>query len=283
LNALVTYLFAEYHSQRESKLLRKLLYGFVIFKCLYWFLDFSLLFGENSLVYKNSVQLSSLKSTAFILFNSGSVGLAYGFLIVAIVFSGFGLINNLFSRMTACVVWFMIINIDNAIYPTLTGGDFLLQQLLFFNIFLSGYKMNFTEAQSDTDKAFHNTGVLALKIQICLVYFMSALAKLLDADWESGNALSQTFMIHDFSLPFLYNNLNGSSLMLMILSYLIISYQMCFPVMIWFKKIKKPFLAFGVLQHLFIALVMGLPTFGFIMIIAYSIFYAPTFKSKNLF
>jgi hypothetical protein len=276
-------LFNDYHSQREAKCLRKLLYIFVLIKCAYWLMDLSLLFGSESMVYNNGVHLSGIRSAAFILFNSGSKEMALVFLIAGIALSLFGLFNNYVARIVAILIWLLITNIDNAIYPTLTGGDFLLQQLLFLNIFLSASRSNYTTVQLDADKAFHNTGVLALKIQICIVYFMSALIKIMDKDWESGNALFQTFLIQDFSLPIVYNHLNGDLILLKILTYVIIAYQLTFPVLVWFKRIKGPFLAFGVLQHLFIALVMGLPSFGFIMIIAYSIFYVPTFKSKNLF
>lgn len=281
MNDVLKYLFTEYNSKNEANLLRKLLYVFVIFKCLYWFMDIDLLFGNESLVYKNNVHLSTLKSTAFILFNSESTGMVYSFLIGALLFSGLGLINNYFSRLTAFVIWFIVVNIDNSIYPTLTGGDFLFQQLLFFNIFLSGFRPNYTEVQLEVEKAFHNAGVAALKIQICLVYLMSALSKLIDADWQSGEAVAQTFLVHDFSLPVLYNNIKSGSFILSLITYLIIAYQITFPIFIWMNKLKKPFLAFGILQHLIIAFIMGLPTFGFIMIIAYSIFYAPAFLLKK--
>lgn len=127
----------------------------------------------------------------------------------------------------------------------------------------------------ELDKAFHNLGVSAIKIQICLVYFISGLAKLLDVDWQSGNAISQIFMVQDFSLPWMYESLYKNTSALKLLNYFILGYQLLFPILIWFKKIKKPFLFVGILMHLYIALIMGLPTFGFIMIIAYSIFYFP--------
>ncbi len=275
------YLFSEYGFQKEATLFRRLLYGFMIVKCFYWLADFDLLFGPESIVHKNSIHLSFIKSTAFLLFNSDSAFMSYAALIGGIVLSLYAFFFKSFSRLVAFTVWFLLVNIDNKIYPTLTGGDFLFQQLLFFNIFLSNFSLGKTEIGNELDKAIHNTGVAAIKIQICIVYFVAGLAKLMDADWQNGMALIQTFMINDFSLPFYYNNVEGSSVILKMMNYFIIAYQVSFPILIWIKKTKKQFLAFGVLQHLFIALVMGLPSFGFIMIIAYSIFYAPAFKFKN--
>jgi len=38
-------------------------------------------------------------------------------------------------------------------------------------------------------------------------------------------------------------------------------------------------LLLGIIQHLFIAFVLGLPSFGFMMIISYAIFYVPIKKT----
>ena len=275
------YLFTDYNSVREAKLLRQLLYTLVIAKCVFWLIDFDVLFGLDSIIYKNNAPVSFIKIPAFWLFKSGSDSASYLVLISTVLITALSLFTSYFSRVSAFAIWFLILNIDNKIYPTLSGADFLLQQLLFFNIFLSNFKNKANEIISESDRALHNAGVTALKIQICLVYFISGLAKLMDSDWQNGLALSQTFLVQDFSLPFYYNHIQNGGIVLKITNYVIIAYQLMFPVLIWIKKFEKPLLAFGILQHLFIALFMGLPSFGFIMIIAYSIFYAPVFKSQN--
>jgi hypothetical protein len=53
----------------------------------------------------------------------------------------------------------------------------------------------------------------------------------------------------------------------------VLAYQILFPAVVWFKKIKKPFLILGILMHVYISLVMGLVLFGLIMIICYAIFW----------
>ena len=275
MTAIVTYFFDELRSFNESKWLRKLLAVFLIFKCVYWGLDYGLLFGENSAVYKNLVSLPFWQKPAFFLYWSGSIVLPRGFLIVAFLSALYILVSKRHLRLVFFIVWFCIVNINNNVYITLSAGDYLFQHLLFFSIFLSDGKEKSTPLKSGIDISFHNAGMIALRLQVCIVYFYAAYAKLLDQDWMNGTAVNGTFSAHEFSMPFLYqsNGLTG-----IVLGYLVIGYQLLFPLVVWMKKIKKWFLLIGVLQHLFIAFVIGLPSFGFIMIIAYAVFYAPRTK-----
>lgn len=238
-------------------------------------MDFDLFFASENVVYNSGVVPGILKRPAYFLFNhAGNVWSA-----VFLAFTALAAIYLIFSRfatrMVAFVLWFLVLNINNQAYAALNGGDYLLQQLLFFNIFISTGKSRFP----DLDIALHNFGVLALKCQVCLVYFIAGYTKLLDADWQSGNALAYIFHVKDFSEPFLYKA--GNSVLLKTVSYAVIAYQLLFPFLIWIRKIKVPLIALGILQHLIIAFVLGLPSFGLIMIIAYSIFYFPGRDKHN--
>ncbi len=249
---------------------------------MYWLIDFDLLFGGHTMVYKNNVQLGCIKSWAYFLYGTDSSLIAKFILTAIICFSVLGLFVKRYARLIAIACWFLLTNINNAIYTTLSGGDFLVQQLLFFNIFLSSGTNIKKENLLDLDRAIHNTGVLALKVQICLVYFISGLIKIMDVDWQIGTAISQIFLMEDFGLPVMYEKLYQYAGILKVMSYFILGYQLLFPLLIGWKKIKKPLIMIGVIQHLYIAFIMGLPTFGFIMIIAYSIFYFPNLSVPSL-
>lgn len=54
-----------------------------------------------------------------------------------------------------------------------------------------------------------------------------------------------------------------------IATYAVLMYQGLFPLIVWFKKVKIPFLLFGVLMHLGIAFGMGIFTFGIVMCLVY--------------
>ncbi|MDX2174233.1 MAG: HTTM domain-containing protein [Bacteroidota bacterium] len=250
-----------------------MLYIFVIIKCTYWICYYNLLFGKNSIVYKEPHSIGFIKDVAFYLYNSTSTNLGYVFLLSAILLSilPFILIRHPErSRrtyfITDFILWILILNINNNLYPTLTGGDYLLNQFLFFNCFLA-----FEKNKNYFKIPLHNFASIAIVIQICLVYFLSALAKLNSAEWLDGLAISETLQVKHYSLNILLltkqNTLNS------IINYMVLFYQLLFPIIIWFKKVKKPFLIIGIVMHLFIAFGMGLMSFGFIMILAYIYFY----------
>jgi len=109
--------------------------------------------------------------------------------------------------------------------------------------------------------------------QICLVYFFSALAKLHDENWLNGTAVLMTSQVDHFSLPIISNNAARFTFLLVFLNYLVLFYQVLFPIVIWIKKIKKTFIVIGILMHLYIAFVMGLVSFGLIMILPYIYFW----------
>jgi len=260
--------------------MKKLLAAFMIFKVAYWLVDLKLLFSARSIAYHNDVLVEWWKQPIFILYNSDSVVLATIFLICAAIASILVLLNFKYSRGLFFLLWIIVSNINNKVFCTLTGGDLLFQQLLFFATFLSTGHINGESAIAILNKAIHNTGVLALRLQLCVLYFMAGYTKMVDPDWISGNAISKIFRIYDYNIPLFYDF--SASAFTTFLNYTVVFYQLLFPILVWIRSIKKCFLAIGIIQHLFIAFAFGLPTFGFIMVISYAIFYAPSFKTNQL-
>ena len=275
MNGVVAYFFKERYYDVESKWLKKALAIYTLYKCLYWIINFSLLFSENNIIYHNGVKLSWWKDPVFFLFNHPTNTLATVFIAIAILLALYVLLFKKHHRISFFILWFLISNINNNVFCTMTGGDVLFQHLLFFCIFLSNNESK-QGAINDLDIAVHNTGVIALHVQICLVYFLNGIAKIQDADWMNGNAISDSLAVHEFSLPAYYG---CKGVFVATLNYLVIWYQLLFPILVYIKKIKKWYLLTGILQHLFIAFILGLPSFGLIMIVAYCIFYVPFKKT----
>jgi hypothetical protein len=275
LNTAITYLFKERYYAVESKWLKNALAIYALYKCLYWILNFSLLFSENNIIYHNTVKLSWWKDPIFSLFNHPSSSWSAVFISGTIFFSLFVLLFRKHHRICFFLLWFLVSNINNNVFCTMTGGDALFQHLLFFCVFLGNNEPK-QGVINYLDIAVHNTGVAALHVQICLVYFLNGIAKLADADWLNGNAISDSLAVHEFSLPLFYECKGTFSATL---NYLVIWYQLLFPALVYIKKIKKWYLLIGIVQHIFIAVVLGLPSFGLIMIAAYTIFYVPFKKT----
>ena len=116
-------------------------------------------------------------------------------------------------------------------------------------------------------------------IQLCFVYFLSGLAKFSDLGWLSGSAISTITLIDHFSMWGTLKNLGRFGFIALLTNYVVLFYQLLFPVFIWIKTIKKPLLIVGILMHLYIALFMGIVEFAAIMILGYLYFW-PQQKEK---
>lgn len=109
------------------------------------------------------------------------------------------------------------------------------------------------------------------QIQVCVIYAYSGLKKLKGATWWNGEAfwfaMTQTEVARmDFSW------LAHFPLTVAFLTYATLAWEIYFPALIWFKAIRKPFLAIGVFLHLGIALGINLVFFAALMILSYVFF-----------
>lgn len=219
------------------------------------------------MIYTQQAFPGGIKNLPFFLNNHYSKGIA----ICCIIFVSVLALLGLFRRsgyVANALLWLLVLNLNNYLYATLTSGDYLLNQLLFFNIFFC--MKNSSQAFFDDLKtAFHNMALAGIKIQVCLCYFLAGWFKLTDAAWLDGSAIYQIFQIPEYtngllmSMPFWF---------CVILNYATMAYQLLFPCIIWFRPFKIYLLAFGIIQHLVIAFCMGLFSFGIIMILCYILF-----------
>ena len=271
----ISYFFSDYNYKNQSGWFKKLLYALLLVKCCYWLMYYDLLFGSNSIVYTKPFNLGFINGIAFLLYKQMSVGAGLWFigLLIGLCILNIFKVNIYF--LSDFIVWLLVINIHNKIYPTLTGGEYLLNQLLFFNCFICNKfndpDINGWKCQLKT--CIHNLGVLSVIVQICLIYLFSAMAKLGNESWLNGSAVGIISQIDHYSLPSISNSLARSGFLMVSLNYIVLGYQLLFPVVVWIKKIKRPFIVIGILMHLYIALVMGLVSFGFIMILPYLYFW----------
>ncbi|MDO9000265.1 MAG: hypothetical protein Q7W45_10915 [Bacteroidota bacterium] len=271
MKKVVSYFFAEYNLSRQTLKFKQLLYLFIAIKAAYWLFYYQLFFGENAIAYIRPYSLGTMKNIAFLLYNNSSTNAGYFFIIGLLGFLTLSYFIRKIPFLLEFIIWILVLNIQNKIYPTLTGGDYLLNQFLFFNCFLSKSNITNLTWQNALSKCFHNFGVTAIIIQINLVYLIAAIAKLNSSDWLNGVAIIKLNYVDYYNL--FSNSISTNNFVDYFINYLVLFYQLFFPVIIWINKIKVPFLILGILIHLYIALIMGLVGFGLIMIIAYVFFW----------
>jgi hypothetical protein len=275
---LVSYFFTDYRYKEQSAWFKKALYGYVLLKCIYWLIRFPLFFGRDSIIYYTPVSINAIKDPAFLLYTNQSPALNAVFIVLLLIICLSGFFYKSVYFMADLLIWFLALNIHNVIYPALSGGDHLLNQFLFFNCFLSFDLVKQETLTSNLKTALHNFASTAILLQVCIAYFISALSKLDSCEWLRGSAIATISGIKHFSLYSSAGSLTGSWLA-MPLNYLILFYQLLFPILVWIRPLKKTFLIAGICMHLYIGLVMGLPWFALIMITGY-IFFWPFQKTE---
>lgn len=274
MNFITTYLFDSKKQTKEISWFRNALLLFLSYKVIVYSLKFKELFSIERLIFHNKQTSGIINDFAYFLTQYYSVWLGATSILLLALLAVIGLLKKA-NYMTNVVLWLLVININNFLYPTLTAGDFLTNQLLFFNIFFLP-KISNNVGFNEFKTALHNVALIGIKVQVCLVYFLAAWFKLTDDSWLHGEAVYQTFQIPEYSNAFLSILPMG---VCVLLTYATIIYQLLFPLLIWIRPAKIYLLSFGVLQHLLIAFGMGLSSFGIIMIICYILFFKYDYKS----
>jgi hypothetical protein len=275
LQKLISYFFSDYQLKPQSNWFKKYLYSLLIIKAIYWLVYYEYLFGTQSVIPVRPAFINPVTDLAFLLFNHPSQNLAYYFIVLVLAVLFLFAVNVLppvVSFIMNGVIFLVVINLQNKIYSTLTGGSYLLNQFLLFNCFLSPNYSVQQNWRSSLKVVMHNFAGLVILIQVCLVYLLSAIAKCTNAQWLNGTALYALSNVHHY---FLYVSPNKLSFnwFFVFLNYLVIIYQLSFPILIFFKRIKKPVILIGLTMHLYIAFVMGLVEFSLVMILAYIYFW----------
>lgn len=254
------------------------LYAYVIIRCVVWLCNYNLLFCEPTISLLNLVSVNPLDYPAYFLYFSNNSFLPALFIVSSIIISLFSILKKS-TLVTDLLLYILVLNIHYKLYTTLTGGDAILNNLLFLGAFVRT-KFNLADTFFNSLlRLMHNLSVMALILQVCIIYFYSALVKWYDSDWLNGTALlyiSETKHFSSWSIA----NMSLPQGISAIVSYLVLFYQSLFPFFLFLKKHKNMFLWCGVIMHLYIMLAMGLVFFGLIMICTYFLFF--NFKKEHI-
>lgn len=128
-----------------------------------------------------------------------------------------------------------------------------------------------------------------MQVQLCVVYGFSGLEKCKGSHWWNGLAAWDVLTMGNmqrWDLSFVAH----VPLLLSASVYVILFWEIYFPVLVWVPKMRLPMLVFGVLMHLGIFVFLNLPSFGFMMISFYILFLKEeevaralaAFRRKNL-
>jgi hypothetical protein len=161
----------------------------------------------------------------------------------------------------AVVTWVLFASLVQLVWLASCGGVLLMDNVLFWMIFLRVAPIG-RVAGGVSELAFW-----MIRIQVIFTYLITGLHKLTGTSWLDGTAVGIVGSDPLFGPLWLAQVPWLSALV----TWALLAFQFGFPVAVWFRRTKLPFLAFGVLFHLGTALWMGIPEMGFAFIACYAI------------
>ncbi|MER5890228.1 HTTM domain-containing protein [Streptomyces sp. NPDC001941] len=113
---------------------------------------------------------------------------------------------------------------------------------------------------------FHNLGVLMVAVQICLVYVVSGLYKVMGSEWQDGTALFYVMRVAEFELPGWSNLVYENDLLVVLGTYGTIAFLVYFPMGVLVPALRPWAAVTSIGFHVSIAFFMGLTGFALTMI-----------------
>jgi hypothetical protein len=249
-------------------LFERLLYTWMFIHSLCYLNMRELLWGPESLLIAPNIGQGIISNLYYILSYNPSFAEAIYFtqLIGAFVLLS-GIIRKVFwlSSAVKVAVYLTGYILYYAAWPNFNAGFLLVLNYSFFAIFI-------LHGDQKWKIVFSNFARLACIVMILFVYTESAMYKVFGERWLEGSAIYYAISLHQFSKEWSRDLILGNAWIVPILTYGGLLYQVLFPILVWIRKIKIPFLLVGVAFHLFIAVGMGLWDFGTAMLLGYVLF-----------
>jgi hypothetical protein len=119
----------------------------------------------------------------------------------------------------------------------------------------------------------HACALLVIATEVCLIYATAGWYKIQGSLWQSGTAVYYPLHLDYFTpWPSLDHALAGQELPVFLISYGTVLVQVAFPFTVFTRRLKNVLLVLLVMEHIGIAVVLGIPLFSAAMIAADAVF-----------
>ncbi|MFD7386002.1 MULTISPECIES: HTTM domain-containing protein [Streptomyces] len=196
-----------------------------------------------------------------------------GIIIALLVMLGVG------GRVGLAVHWIFLWSIYERQTVLLDGGDnlaYLVIPMLLLTrcydrfSFPSGIGAKLASRLPDrvrvTATPLHNLGVIAIALQMCLVYVVSGLYKVQGQMWQDGTALFYVLRVPEFSFPALSHLVYENDFLVFSGTYVTVLFLVYFPLGVLVPALRPWAAVMSIGFHLGIGLLMGLTGFALTMV-----------------
>lgn len=174
------------------------------------------------------------------------------------------------NYFTSAIIFWLSFSLSRLAFPIANGSDYVLNLFLFLSVFLPIAPTWKPSHLRIIQLNISNFVFLFCRVQLSLIYVLSGFDKLISEPWRSGDAVFSIVNLEYFINPHLTISLSQG--WFIIIAWMIILFELFFPVLVWFKGFRAYALVLGIIFHLGIIVVLSLPDFGILMILTYSLF-----------
>ena len=189
---------------------------------------------------------------------------------------------GLFTRFSAFLLWLALLSVHRR-NPLMIGGGGIFMQIACFYLIFSRAGDAFSIDKLIRKKWGSASGPPTLsapwaqrliQIQLATLYFWTFYWKIHGSQWLDGTAVYYISRVEDywrFHIPFLFDHL----LTIKLLTWGTLLLEFSLGVLVWFKPLRTPLIAAGILFHLMLDVTLNIPYFQWVMITAYATFIYP--------
>ena len=195
------------------------------------------------------------------------------------------LICGLFTRINACLTWFLHLSFVYSAHLFTYGVDYFLTALLFYNVVFPVGKVYSIDKLLFKYKAINYTPYMRLmQIHICLVYLISGLAKAIGANWWNGMSVWKAInrpSVTNYNVHLL----SSFDFVYVIAGITTVVVEICYCFFVWNARTRVFWMGLTCSMHLAIAFILQLPYFAAVMILfnIVTFFYKPQEQNyKNI-
>ena len=178
------------------------------------------------------------------------------------------LILGIYPRCAALVVFVMFSGLVNSNLMIFDGEDTMFRLFAFFMIFVPGPQA-IRKAGLPGQPGATPYPVWPLRLfqfQMCLMFFACGLQKMKGEFWADGTAMYYVFRLYDFYRLHVPAFVTENMLILKVMTWGVIVFELAVPILIWFRETRIPCLVLVICFHIAVELTMNLLMFHWIMI-----------------
>lgn len=121
-------------------------------------------------------------------------------------------------------------------------------------------------------RIFNSLFLRLTQVQVCIIYFYSGILKLSGTHWWRGEAVWDVLM-NPALARWDFSALGSYPALLAVSNYVILFWEIYFPVLVWSQSLRRPMLLLGGVLHLGIGVALQLPYFAGLMMVSYVLFF----------